>query len=180
MNIHLFGIRHHGVGCARSLQQALAELQPDIILIEGPPEADELLSLASMETMQPPVALLIYAPTQPKHAVYYPFAVFSPEWQAILQGQRTQTPIRFIDLPQSHQLAESIAAEKEWLEQQERAQQSLEPQDTTELSTPDTTESESAELPAEQQDEPELHSGDALQWLATAAGFTDVETWWDH
>ena len=37
-NIHLFGIRHHGPSCARSLARVLATLQPDCVLIEGPPE----------------------------------------------------------------------------------------------------------------------------------------------
>ena len=36
-DVHLFGIRHHGPGCARSLLRALDELRPDCILIEGPP-----------------------------------------------------------------------------------------------------------------------------------------------
>ena len=35
----VFGIRHHGPGSARSLERALGELQPDAVLIEGPPEA---------------------------------------------------------------------------------------------------------------------------------------------
>ena len=37
----VFGIRHHGAGSATSLRKALAELEPDCILIEGPPDADE-------------------------------------------------------------------------------------------------------------------------------------------
>ncbi len=179
MTIHLFGVRHHGTGCARSLQQALHALQPDIILIEGPPEADALLPLAGMDTMQPPVALLIYAPTQPKHAVYFPFAVFSPEWQAILYGQARQIPTRFIDLPQAHQLAESIAKEQAWLDQQVEAENNA-------TSAEEQIEPEShptADGSPVIDDEPDsvgLHSSDALQWLATAAGFSDIETWWDH
>jgi hypothetical protein len=55
--------------------------------------------------MSPPVALLIYLPNEPKRAVYYPFAEFSPEWQAIQYGLARNVPVRFIDLPQSHQFA---------------------------------------------------------------------------
>ena len=40
---HFFGIRHHGPGCARSLLQALAQLQPDCLLVEGPPEGEALI-----------------------------------------------------------------------------------------------------------------------------------------
>lgn len=113
MSIHFFGIRHHGPGCARSVAQALAQLQPDLILIEGPPEADELLALAAHQQMRPPVALLIYAPAMPQHAVYYPFAEFSPEWQAILHGQQHAVPTRFIDLPLAHVLADQMTMAEE-------------------------------------------------------------------
>ncbi len=61
----VFGIRHHGPGSARTLERALAQLEPDTILIEGPPEADALLALASNEDMAPPVALLAYVPDEP-------------------------------------------------------------------------------------------------------------------
>ena len=62
MSTHLFGIRHHGPGCARSLRAALEALEPDIVLVEGPPDAEEVLPLLRHEAMTPPVALLVYAP----------------------------------------------------------------------------------------------------------------------
>jgi hypothetical protein len=103
MSVTVFGIRHHGPGSAKSLVKALETLQPDCILIEGPPEADEIISLAQ-ENMLPPVALLIYLPEMPKKAVVYPFAIFSPEWQAIQFGLKKALPISFMDLPQYYQL----------------------------------------------------------------------------
>ncbi len=105
MTIHIFGIRHHGPGSARSLRQALEQLQPDTILIEGPPDAESLLHLIPSPAMQPPVALLIYTPDQPQNCVYYPFAVFSPEWQALHYGLTNNIPVRFMDLPLTHRLA---------------------------------------------------------------------------
>ena len=101
----LYGIRHHGPGSARSLREALAELEPDVVLIEGPPEADGLLELVRDPQMRPPVALLGYVPGQPKTAAFWPFAVFSPEWQAIRYALRAGVPVRFCDLPAAHQLA---------------------------------------------------------------------------
>lgn len=101
----ILGIRHHGPGSARSVRQALEELQPDVILVEGPPDAAEVLPLAGHGGMKPPVALLIYLPEEPKRAVYYPFAVFSPEWQAVQYGLSHNIPVRFMDLPQAHQFA---------------------------------------------------------------------------
>ena len=102
--VHIFGIRHHGPGSARSLEHALARLAPDIVLIEGPPEADALIPLAADAAMRAPVALLVYRPDAPRRAVYYPFAEFSPEWRAMRYAIGRGIPARFIDLPQAYQL----------------------------------------------------------------------------
>ena len=111
MYLSIFGVRHHGPGSARSLRQALETLQPDCILVEGPPDAADALPLLTHPQMKPPVALLIYPPDQPQRAVFYPFAVFSPEWQALDYGLRHDVAVRFMDLPQSHRLAMAEAPE---------------------------------------------------------------------
>ncbi len=103
----LYGIRHHGPGSARSLRDALAEQDPDVVLIEGPPEADGLVELAGDPEMHPPVALLGYVAGEPQTAAFWPFAVFSPEWQAIKYALGAGIPVRFCDLPAAHQLAMS-------------------------------------------------------------------------
>jgi hypothetical protein len=103
--VHLFGIRHHGPGSARSLERALETLQPDCVLIEGPPDADDLLPLAGHGGLVPPVALLVYVPDSPQRAVFYPFAGYSPEWRAIRFALERRVPVRFIDLPQSIRMA---------------------------------------------------------------------------
>jgi Family of unknown function (DUF5682) len=103
----LYGIRHHGPGSARSVREALTELGPDVVLIEGPAEADALVPLVGDPEMQPPVALLGYAPGEPKKAAFWPFAVFSPEWQAIRYALGAGVPVRFCDLPAAYQLAMS-------------------------------------------------------------------------
>ena len=105
MTVAVFGIRHHGPGSARSLERALDALQPDAVLIEGPPEADNLLPLAAREEMTPPVALLAYAPDEPARAAFYPFARFSPEWRAIRHALAHEVEVRFIDLPAANTLA---------------------------------------------------------------------------
>ena len=103
--ISIFGIRHHGPGSARSVRKALEALRPDTVLVEGPPDANELIHLAAHNEMTPPVALLIYLPDQPQRAVYYPFTTFSPEWQAIQFALASKIPVRFMDLPQANQLS---------------------------------------------------------------------------
>src|SRR3954453_21826702 len=101
----VFGIRHHGPGSARSLERALDALQPDAVLIEGPPEADALVELAAREDMGPPVALLTYVPAEPARAAFYPFARFSPEWRAIRHALANGVPVRFMDLPAANKMA---------------------------------------------------------------------------
>ncbi|GGP82464.1 hypothetical protein GCM10010140_09050 [Streptosporangium pseudovulgare] len=101
----MLGIRHHGPGSARSLRDELERLKPDIVLIEGPPEADALAGLAADPGLRPPVALLAHVPGEPARAAFWPFAEFSPEWQAIRHAVRTGVPVRFCDLPAAHGLA---------------------------------------------------------------------------
>ncbi|MGH3223099.1 MAG: DUF5682 family protein, partial [Streptosporangiaceae bacterium] len=94
MLIELYGVRHHGPGSARSLRAALIQQRPDVVLVEGPPEADGLVALTAEEEMHPPVALLAYVPTEPKIAAFWPFAVFSPEWQALKYAHAAGIPVR--------------------------------------------------------------------------------------
>ncbi|WP_280365082.1 DUF5682 family protein [Nocardia abscessus] len=101
----VFGIRHHGPGSARSLRLALTAFRPDLILIEGPSDADPLMGYVAAEGMTPPVALLAYVPDAPAKAAFWPYAVFSPEWQALRYAVDHDVPVRFCDLPASIVLA---------------------------------------------------------------------------
>ncbi|WP_245547332.1 DUF5682 family protein [Nocardia brevicatena] len=101
----VFGIRHHGPGSARSLRLALEEFRPDTILIEGPADADPLVAYVSADGMSPPVALLAYNPATPSRAAFWPYAVFSPEWQALQYAVEQEVPVRFCDLPAGIALA---------------------------------------------------------------------------
>ena len=113
MTVTVFGVRHHGPGSARSLARALAELEPDAVLVEGPPEADPVVALAADDGMRPPVALLVYAPDDPRRAVFYPFASFSPEWQALRYALAHDVPVRFIDLAVTHWIGEGDTRERD-------------------------------------------------------------------
>lgn len=101
----VFGIRHHGPGSARSLRLALERFRPDMVLIEGPADADPLVGFVAAEGMAPPVALLAYVPDAPAKAAFWPYAVFSPEWQALRYAADHEVPVRFCDLPASVTLA---------------------------------------------------------------------------
>ena len=163
MTYHLFGIRHHGPGSARSLVNALSALQPDLVLIEGPPEADDIIPLAAHSQMTPPVSILVYAPDEPTRAVYYPFAQFSPEWQAMRYALAQNIPVRFMDLPVSWRLA------------MEKEQEQIQDQQTDSAAVPEKIDQEEAVDPL--LDQARL---DPLSLLANVAGYEDSERWWEH
>jgi hypothetical protein len=97
--VSLFGIRHHGPGSARRLVQALDELRPAAVLIEG-----DLLPMLADPDVTTPVALLIYAEENPANASFFPFGEYSPEYQAVRWAVRHGAALRFIDLPASDRL----------------------------------------------------------------------------
>ena len=156
--IFIFGIRHHGPGSARSVRRALERLQPDVILIEGPPDADHLLPLIADAALQPPVALLLYVPAQPQHAVFYPFAQFSPEWQALQFATQHNIPARFMDLPQAFQLARDEG----------RGMKDEKPTEPLAENQHSTISNQQSAIPI-----------DPLYYLAQAAGYDDGERWWE-
>jgi hypothetical protein len=170
MSVNVFGIRHHGPGCARSLLAALRALSPQIILVEGPPDAEGVLPLLAQDGMAPPVALLIYPPDDPQQAVFFPFATFSPEWQALRYSFENKIPARFIDLPQTHRLA--LEREKGKPPEPSAEQPLANPQPNT---SPDGDQEEDKPVSSE----PTMED-DPLGALALAAGYHDRELWWEH
>jgi Family of unknown function (DUF5682) len=149
----VLGVRHHGPGSARAVLAELERLRPDAVLVEGPADGDGLLSWVVDGGMQPPVALLGYAVDEPRRAVFWPFATFSPEWQAITWAVRHGVPVRFCDLPTGAVLAEQGRSGTE------------QGHSGTEPGHPGTP-------------EPLLRS-DPIAVLAAAAGHDDPERWWD-
>ncbi|HXR66452.1 MAG TPA: DUF5682 family protein, partial [Ktedonobacteraceae bacterium] len=167
MSVSIFGIRHHGPGCARSLRVALEQWEPDIVLVEGPPDAQEVLPLLASAEMKPPVALLIYSPENPARSVYYPFATFSPEWQALSYALARDIPARFMDLPQALQLGqEEEIQEPASVPALDNESPKASPSTQAGVSTVTPAESEGGETIEETREE------DPLDLLARAAGYT--------
>ncbi|SPT56968.1 DUF5682 family protein [Actinomadura madurae] len=178
--VEVFGVRHHGPGSARALRGALEDFKPDAVLIEGPPEADPIVALAGDPGMVPPVALLAYSPAPEdgdRRAAFWPFAEFSPEWQAIRYALSTGAQIRFCDLPAANQLvpADGEPDGEPGDEADDEAAAGPEPAGEAEPPPAD------AGAPAES-GAPAPVEGirlDPLGWLAKAAGYDDAERWWD-
>ena len=175
-SVTIFGVRHHGPGSARSLRRALADLKPDCVLIEGPPDAENVLPFATHADLKPPIALLIYDPEQPQMSAFYPFAVFSPEWQAIQYGLGSNVPVRFMDLPQSVQMGIAAEAEARAVKPEGTNPEASQPPDLDEEQDVRSSGAPTAEGQPSDGDV----SRDPLAHLARAAGYSDSERWWEH
>lgn len=152
--VHLFGIRHHGPGSARRLVEALDALRPAAVLIEGPADLSDLLPLLAAPETEPPVALLAYAADDPSRTVFWPFAEFSPEFQAARWAVGHGAPVRFIDLSAASTLAEP---------------------------EPDAAATEVVQVGEAAPKEDALAARlerDPIGVLAEAAGYEDGESWW--
>ena len=97
----LFGVRHLSPAAAFRLRQALDEARPRLVLVEGPSDLNDQLQWLSHPAAQVPVAILAYTKTPPVRTLLYPFAIYSPEIQAILWAHEHGAECRFMDLPSS-------------------------------------------------------------------------------
>lgn len=151
MAVHILGIRHHGPGSARNVASFLKKLQPDIVLVEGPPEAETQLQWVIHKEMKPPVALLAYNSENPKQAVFYPFAEFSAEWQALYYGTYNNIPVRFFDMPLTHSFALDLERQQGEINQTEEIKET----------------------------EPSYDTRDPFSYFAEIEGYNDGELWWE-
>ena len=161
--LQIFGIRHHGPGSALRLLEALDELQPRLVLIEGPSDASELLPMLADPAMVPPVALLTYAADDPARSIFWPFAIYSPEYQAACWAARHGAAARFIDLPASFRLAPAEAEAVEAGEADAAATPSEPAPTEPSFTEPSFT---------------EPWQRDPIGALASAGGYQDGESWW--
>lgn len=96
---HIFGIRHLSPAGAWHLKNFLTEKNPKLVLVEGPCDFDDVLPWFADAAVQPPIAVLAYTKDAPVRTILYPFAEYSPEYQAILWCHENKKKCRFIDLP---------------------------------------------------------------------------------
>ncbi|GAB2617223.1 hypothetical protein Aab01nite_30420 [Paractinoplanes abujensis] len=188
----LYGIRHHGPGSARAVVQELERQPPDVLLVEGPPEADALVRWVADAGLEPPVALLGYAADDPRRAAFWPFAVFSPEWQAIRWAVERGIPVRFFDLPFAYRLTDERRASPPDAPDAPAGPltQPLPGPDGPSSSDPSSGEPntgtdpggpDAAAAPAEAEGEraQPRRPVDPIGELAAAAGYDDPERWWE-
>lgn len=105
----LFPIRHHSPVCSYQLLRTIREYGPDIILVEGPDNANDLIPVLTDEETKLPAAFYYFYKDKKKlisdeaedYKCYYPFLNSSPEYNALKEAKRLGIPAFFIDLPYS-------------------------------------------------------------------------------
>lgn len=102
---NFFGIRHLSPAGAYYLRSYLDEKKPKLVLIEGPGDFNDMLPDMVRPETKPPIAVLAYTKDAPVRTVLYPFAEYSPEYQAIQWCSENGVECRFMDLPSQTFLA---------------------------------------------------------------------------
>lgn len=97
--VHVFGIRHLSPAGAYHLRAFLDEIRPQVVLVEGPSDAGDLIGQIASRGVVPPVAILAYTDQLPVRTLVFPLASYSPEYQAFLWAAENGVRAEFIDLP---------------------------------------------------------------------------------
>ncbi len=127
-----------------------------------PADATGLKDLADKD-LRPPVALVLYDAKDIERASFYPFASFSPEYQAIDWAAENDVEVRPIDLPARNFLAERSPEVPPTLF-------------ATEAPPPDAP----STFPGKTQVQLDRQlRKDPLSLMAELAGYEDSESWWD-
>ncbi|MBS1954704.1 MAG: hypothetical protein JST89_10985 [Cyanobacteria bacterium SZAS-4] len=114
--LYWFPVRHHSPTVARHLQDTIQKRKPKMLFIEGPAEANELITHIVDSATRPPVAIYSSyrdddnvlglagiasaAPDIPaRFASWYPMLSYSPEYVALVVAKKLGVAVTFMDLP---------------------------------------------------------------------------------
>ena len=125
-----FGVRHLSPASAYHLRAALDRTSPQLVLVEGPSDLNDSMPWLCHPETRFPAAILAYTKTPPVRTALWPFALYSPEVQAILWAHAHQVECRFMDLPSSVFLAFAGARERRRLAEAEETPPGEEPEET--------------------------------------------------
>lgn len=107
-----YPVRHHSPACSFHLKNVIEEYQPEVILIEGASDADNLIPYLTNENTVPPVCIYysyndkkgLIDESHEKYRAYYPFLEYSPEMFALKMADKNGIEAHFIDIPYSDML----------------------------------------------------------------------------
>lgn len=175
--IPVFGVRHLSPTGAWHLRRYLDHVKPEVLLIEGLTDANPLIRDICRKGSDPPIAILAYTDSLPVRTLIYPFARYSPEYQALLWAKENNVAVEFIDLPSDVFLALQDATEP----RVEPADVAVEVEGEDEVEQEDQDEEVEGESPSAQELIDAIGQRvSAYQQFAQQAGEPDYETYWER
>jgi hypothetical protein len=116
--LYWFPVRHHSPTIARHIAECIKQRKPEVIFIEGPHEAQDMIEFLVDSKTRPPVAIYSSfrddsaapalppgappgtpAPPPPRYSVWYPVVSYSPEFVAMSTAKQIGAKVVFMDLP---------------------------------------------------------------------------------
>jgi len=96
--VHVFPVRHHSPRTSAVLAAFLDEVDPELVLVEGPEDATGIIDVLVDRETRPPVAVLGYRTDGVQGSSLWPFAAYSPEYVAISWARKRGREAAFIDV----------------------------------------------------------------------------------
>jgi hypothetical protein len=160
-DVHLFPVRHHSPRAASCLRAWLQTVQPELILVEGPSDAESLIPVITDPESEPPIAILAYSTDGKPQSCMWPFVRYSPEYEALRWARERGVRAGFIDWPSGAALgAARLASNEEAETRPEVAEASPTPEES---SDPDAS----------------AETGNRQQELAERFGLRHFNEFWD-
>ncbi len=111
--VHLFPVRHHSPRSAGCLRAWLDQVKPELVLVEGPSDAEALIPIITDSESQPPIAILAYSTDGQPQSVMWPFVRYSPEYEALRWARENGARSGFVDWSSGSALGAARQAERE-------------------------------------------------------------------
>jgi len=175
---HIFGVRHLSPAAAWHLRQLLDRVRPKLVLIEGSDDADELIPHVVSPKSKLPIAILAYTTDVPVRTFVYPFATYSPEYQALVWCQENKAKARFMDLPSSVFLGLMDRDDGTAVLEPEKPEETEKKDDKPTLAQTLADDEEEAEAAPILEEKPKRDS--VYDQIAALAGEPDYETYWER
>jgi Family of unknown function (DUF5682) len=108
-----FPVRHHSPACARLVRELAHRIKPAALLIEGPSDFNPQIAELNFPH-ELPIAIYSFANLGEgiRRGAFYPYCVYSPEWQALQVAQELAIPAQFIDLPWTEIAAAALSSHR--------------------------------------------------------------------
>jgi hypothetical protein len=177
--INVFGVRHLSPAGAWHLRRYLDSIKPELVLVEGLADANELIPQITRKGTRPPIALLAYTDSLPVRTLIYPLAKYSPEFQAICWADEHDAAVEFIDLPSDVFLALQDVEQELRDQRRKKAAEKPDPPPAVDPPTPEAP-TGAEESPPDPGAPPLDRPVSLYEQYAQRSGEADYETYWER